>query len=72
MNVLYAFSATLSEGVALVYLDPSVSDLPLNKIWQFFPPAKVTFAGAGVLLLVSGSSGMLFADSRERRASLGS
>ncbi|KAH9165971.1 hypothetical protein EDB89DRAFT_1911005 [Lactarius sanguifluus] len=36
VNVLYAFSATLGEGVGLV-----------------FSPAKVIFAGAGVLLLVS-------------------
>ncbi|KAH9040448.1 hypothetical protein EDB85DRAFT_1886960 [Lactarius pseudohatsudake] len=36
INVLYAFSATLAEGVGLV-----------------FSPAKVVFAGIGVLLLVS-------------------
>ncbi|KAH9069639.1 hypothetical protein EDB83DRAFT_2582967 [Lactarius deliciosus] len=36
INVLYAFSGTLSEGVALV-----------------FPPAKVVFAGVGVLLLAA-------------------
>ncbi|KAH9016400.1 hypothetical protein EDB83DRAFT_230808 [Lactarius deliciosus] len=36
VNVLYAFSATLGEGIGLV-----------------FSPAKVIFAGAGVLLLVS-------------------
>ncbi|KAH9044034.1 hypothetical protein EDB83DRAFT_2317904 [Lactarius deliciosus] len=36
LNVLYAFSATLGEGVGLV-----------------FSPAKVIFAGAGVLLLVA-------------------
>ncbi|KAH8983642.1 hypothetical protein EDB92DRAFT_2117399 [Lactarius akahatsu] len=35
-NVLYAFSGTLSEGVALV-----------------FPPAKLVFAGVGVLLLAA-------------------
>ncbi|KAH9013895.1 hypothetical protein EDB84DRAFT_1444092 [Lactarius hengduanensis] len=35
VNVLYAFSATLGEGIGLV-----------------FSPAKVIFAGAGVLLLV--------------------
>ena len=29
VNVLYAFSETLSQGVALVYLNLSVSDLPL-------------------------------------------
>ncbi|KAH9167691.1 hypothetical protein EDB89DRAFT_2232237 [Lactarius sanguifluus] len=36
INVLYAFSGTLGEGVALV-----------------FPPAKVVFAGVGVLLLAA-------------------
>ncbi|KAH9055258.1 hypothetical protein EDB87DRAFT_1642436 [Lactarius vividus] len=36
INVLYAFSATLGEGVGLV-----------------FSPAKVIFAGAGVLLLAA-------------------
>ncbi|KAH9069615.1 hypothetical protein EDB83DRAFT_440553 [Lactarius deliciosus] len=36
INVLYAFSGTLSEGVALV-----------------FPPAKLVFAGIGVLLLAA-------------------
>ena len=29
VNVLYAFSATLGQGVALVYPSSSVSDLPL-------------------------------------------
>ncbi|KAH9031729.1 hypothetical protein EDB84DRAFT_1492197 [Lactarius hengduanensis] len=37
VNVLFAFSASLGEGVGLV-----------------FSPAKVVFAGAGVLLLVGG------------------
>ncbi|KAH8983647.1 hypothetical protein EDB92DRAFT_1562026 [Lactarius akahatsu] len=36
INVLYAFSGTLSEGVALV-----------------FPPAKLVFAGVGILLLAA-------------------
>ncbi|KAH9069618.1 hypothetical protein EDB83DRAFT_2674313 [Lactarius deliciosus] len=36
INVLYVFSGTLSEGVALV-----------------FPPAKIVFAGVGVLLLAA-------------------
>ncbi|KAH9014034.1 hypothetical protein EDB84DRAFT_1638541 [Lactarius hengduanensis] len=36
INVLYAFSGTLGEGVALV-----------------FPPAKLVFAGVGVLLLAA-------------------
>ncbi|KAH9009821.1 hypothetical protein EDB84DRAFT_1570969 [Lactarius hengduanensis] len=41
IDVLYAFSATLGEGVGLV-----------------FSPAKVIFAGAGVLLLVSSLIGL--------------
>ena len=62
-NVLYAFSATLGQGVALVYLDTSIIDLTLISIMQVFPPAQVVFAGAGVLLLVSG---LLFAGPLER------
>ncbi|KAH9014038.1 hypothetical protein EDB84DRAFT_1680251 [Lactarius hengduanensis] len=42
INVLYAFSGTLGEGVALVNIDSSV-----------FPPAKLVFAGVGVLLLAA-------------------
>lgn len=62
-NVLYAFSATLGQGVTLLYLDPSVINIALISIMQVFPPAQVVFAGAGVLLLVSS---VLFAGSRER------
>ncbi|KAH9055432.1 hypothetical protein EDB87DRAFT_1824598 [Lactarius vividus] len=42
VNVLYAFSAVLGEGVGLV-----------NPIPAVFSPAKVIFAGAGVLLLAA-------------------
>ncbi|KAH9029025.1 hypothetical protein EDB84DRAFT_1677169, partial [Lactarius hengduanensis] len=42
INVLYAFSATLSEGVGLVNVNSSV-----------FSPARVVFAGVGVLLLAA-------------------
>ncbi|KAH9035898.1 hypothetical protein EDB85DRAFT_820998 [Lactarius pseudohatsudake] len=48
IDVLYAFSATLGEGVGLV-----------------FSPAKVIFAGAGVLLLVSSLIGLCGGDSYE-------
>ncbi|KAH9165077.1 hypothetical protein EDB89DRAFT_2246912, partial [Lactarius sanguifluus] len=42
INVLYAFSATLSEGVGLVNIGSYV-----------FSPARVVFAGVGVLLLAA-------------------
>ncbi|KAI9444089.1 hypothetical protein H4582DRAFT_2053813 [Lactarius indigo] len=42
VNVLYAFSATLSQGVGLVNINPSI-----------FSPAKVVFAGFGILLLAA-------------------
>ncbi|KAH9069540.1 hypothetical protein EDB83DRAFT_2551120 [Lactarius deliciosus] len=42
INVLYAFSGTLGEGVALVNIHSSV-----------FPPAKLVFAGVGILLLAA-------------------
>ncbi|KAI9444090.1 hypothetical protein H4582DRAFT_2126015 [Lactarius indigo] len=41
VNVLYAFSTTLSEGVGLVNINPSIFSL-----------AKVVFAGFGILLLL--------------------
>ncbi|KAI9455159.1 hypothetical protein BJY52DRAFT_1417585 [Lactarius psammicola] len=53
VNVLYAFSATLGEGVGLVNINPSVDDLTLMSIRQVFSPAKVVFAGVGVLLLAA-------------------
>jgi len=54
INVLYAFSATLGEGVGLVNINESVGDLALIAMRQIFSPAKVIFTGVGVLLLVSG------------------
>ncbi|KAH9167666.1 hypothetical protein EDB89DRAFT_1909840 [Lactarius sanguifluus] len=42
INVLYAFSGALGEGIALVNIDSSA-----------FPPAKLVFAGVGVLLLAA-------------------
>ena len=61
INVLYAFSATLSGGVALVRFNQSMSDLALISlrisILQVFSPAQAVFSGAGILLLVSGFVG---------------
>jgi hypothetical protein len=54
VNVLYAFSSVLGEGVGLV--SPI---LPLSRICdliiisQVFSPANVVFSGIGMLLLVS-------------------
>jgi len=54
VNVLYAFSATLGEGVGLVIIT-------ILSLWRFFTlttvskvfsPANVIFSGIGVLLLV--------------------
>ncbi|KAH8977867.1 hypothetical protein EDB86DRAFT_1451123 [Lactarius hatsudake] len=53
VNVLYAFSATLGEGVGLANIKPSVSDPTLMSVRQVFAPAKVVFAGVGVLLLAA-------------------
>jgi hypothetical protein len=57
INVLSAFSNTLGEGISLVNIDaywPSLGTHTLMPNLQVFPPAKVIFAGVGVLLLVSG------------------
>jgi hypothetical protein len=57
INVLSAFSDTLGEGISLVNIDvscPPVCEHSLMPNLQVFPPAKVIFAGVGVLLLVSG------------------
>ena len=53
INVLLAFSDTLGEGVSLVSIkgNPGLG-LSLTATWQVFSPAKVIFAGAGVLLQV--------------------
>jgi hypothetical protein len=52
VSVLYALSETLGEGVALVSLRNLSEICKLIYLWQAFPPAKVIFAGVGVLLLV--------------------
>ena len=53
VNVLLAFSGTLGEGVSLVSLNAiSFWDHTLTATMQVFSPAKVIFAGAGVLLQV--------------------
>ena len=53
INVLIAFSDTLGEGVSLVCLKViSFWNDGLTMITQVFSPAKVIFAGAGVLLQV--------------------
>ena len=56
VNVLLAFSNALGEGVSLVRLNKSARFTPRprsNSYLQVFSPAKVIFAGAGVLLSVS-------------------
>ncbi len=54
VNVLYALSGNLGEGVSLV--SPRTRTLSeicgLIYIWQIFSPAKVIFVGVGVLLSV--------------------
>jgi hypothetical protein len=52
INVLYAFSETLGEGISLVNIVRTVLDFALISIRQVFSPAKVIFASAGVLLQV--------------------
>lgn len=53
VNVLYSFSATLSEGVGLVSITSHSMICTLTIIYQVFSPTKTIFAGIGVLLLVS-------------------
>jgi len=54
VNVLYTLSDTLGEGVGLVITTVSslLSIRALTSFSQVFSPAKVIFAGIGVLLLV--------------------
>jgi len=53
VNVLLAFSGTLGEGVSLVRLRVILFwDYALTATTQVFSPAKVIFAGAGILLQV--------------------
>ena len=53
VNVLSAFSATISGGVSLACLDPLTYPKLLTHILQVFSPANVIFTGFGVLLSVS-------------------
>jgi hypothetical protein len=54
VSVLYAFSATLGEGIGLVNPDGYFSRVSaLIVLYQVFSPANVIFAGIGVLLSVS-------------------
>ncbi|KAF8269139.1 hypothetical protein EI94DRAFT_1699711 [Lactarius quietus] len=51
INVLLAFSDTLGEGVSLVSTyGTSFGDYGSSATMQVFSPAKVVFAGAGILL----------------------
>jgi len=54
VNVLYTLSNTLGEGVGLVItmISPLLRTRSLTSFSQVFSPAKVIFAGIGVLLLV--------------------
>jgi hypothetical protein len=54
VNVLYTLSATLGEGVGLVNTTPLPPGGYHSNIYfsQVFSPAKVIFAGIGVLFLV--------------------
>ena len=53
VNALITFSHTLGEGVSVVCLKViSFWNDNLTRITQVFSPAKVIFAGAGVLLQV--------------------
>lgn len=70
INVLYAFSETLGEGVALVNMNLYINDLTLMFVRQVFSPAKAIFVGTGVLLLVSISAGS-HRLTYDRRVSLG-
>jgi hypothetical protein len=55
VNVLFAFSATLGEGVGLVILKNHYPTgiFALIVVFQVISPAKVIFAGIGVLLQAS-------------------
>ena len=53
INVLYAFSGILCQGVSLVSVNRYLGDYTLMLFSQVFSPAQAIFAGAGVLLLVS-------------------
>ncbi len=54
VNVIYAFSATIGQGVQVnITCYFLVENLRSNTYFQAFPPANAIFAGIGVLLLVS-------------------
>ncbi len=53
VNVLYALSATLGEGVGLVNSKILFRSSEVSSLSQVFSPAKAVFAGIGVLLIVS-------------------
>ena len=64
VNVLLAFSGTLGEGVSLVSLKVIPCwNYAVTVTTQVFSPAKVIFAGAGVLLQVR-----IFLDAPSNRA----
>jgi hypothetical protein len=53
VNVLYAFSATVGQGVGLVRIGIfGRGDFRFNIYYQAFRPANAIFAGISVLLLV--------------------
>ena len=53
VNILYTLSDTFGEGVSLVSdRRDVVRECTLIYMWQVFSPAKVIFAGVGVLLSV--------------------
>jgi hypothetical protein len=55
VNVLYSFSGTIGQGVGMVNIKTFRSGefLPYRFYLQALPPARVIFAGIGVLLSVS-------------------
>ncbi|KAI9428904.1 hypothetical protein H4582DRAFT_2090682 [Lactarius indigo] len=53
IDVLYALSATLGEGVDLVNINEYVVDLALVLMRRAFSPAKPIFVGIGALLLAA-------------------
>ena len=53
VNVMYAFSATVGQGVGLVTITYFlVENFCSNIHFQTYPPANAIFAGIGVLLMV--------------------
>jgi hypothetical protein len=53
VSILFAFSATLAEGIGLVATLCILCDCFLRSGFQPFSPAKTIFTGIGVLLGVS-------------------